>query len=146
MKKIEYNKLSEIIVKSQEELDMIPLDFKGRIYIEFGTLFRPAIINKSYNSSVVAWGNSSVVARGNVQVLDCSNNGKIKISGNARIVYNPKTIHEFMDFYEIKHDKKKAIFYKAVHMLTITCVRVCHITKLAQANWLDLSLMKSKNG
>lgn len=34
MKKIDYNKLSEITVKSQEELDMIPLDFKGRIYIE----------------------------------------------------------------------------------------------------------------
>ena len=26
----------------------------------------------------------------------------------------PKSIHEFMDFYGIKHDKKKAIFYKAV--------------------------------
>lgn len=26
--------LSEIIVRSQKELDMIPIDFKGRIYIE----------------------------------------------------------------------------------------------------------------
>ena len=26
----------------------------------------------------------------------------------------PKTIHEFMDFYGITHDKKKAVFYKAV--------------------------------
>ena len=27
----------------------------------------------------------------------------------------PKSIHEFMDFYGIKHTKKKATFYKAVH-------------------------------
>ena len=155
MKKIDYKKLTEITVKSQEELDMIPLDFKGRIYIEFGDYYNSAIINNCYkisvvargnsrveargNSSVVAWENSSVeawesssveawensrveawensrvVARGNVQVLDCLNDGKIEINGNARIVHNPKTIREFMDFYGIKHDKKKAIFYKAVH-------------------------------
>lgn len=60
-------------------------------------------------------GNSSVVAWGNVQVLDCLNGGKIEISGNARIVYNPKNIYEFMNFYGIKHNKKKAVFYKAVH-------------------------------
>ena len=40
---------------------------------------------------------------------------KIKISGNARIVYMPKNIFEFMDWYGIKHTKTKAIFYKAVH-------------------------------
>ena len=39
---------------------------------------------------------------------------KIKISGNARIVYYPKNINEFMNFYGIKHTKTKAIFYKAV--------------------------------
>jgi len=65
------------------------------------------------NSSVVAWENSSVVALGNVQVVDYSQNAKIQISGNARIVYNPKTIHEFMNFHGIKHTKTKAIFYKA---------------------------------
>ena len=211
MKKQDYKNLTKITVKSQKELDMIPLDFKGRIYIEFGTYFKPAIVNNRYelsvvawenssvvamgnssvearenssvvawenssvvarenssvvamgnssvvawenssveamgsssveareNSSVVAWENSSVVARenssvvarenssvvarenssveawGNVQVLDCLVGGKIEISGNARIVYNPKAIREFMNFYDIKHDKKKAVFYKAVH-------------------------------
>ena len=30
-------------------------------------------------------------------------------------MYNPKNIHEFMNFYGIKHNKKKALFYKAVH-------------------------------
>ena len=130
MSKIDYEKLSEITVKSQKELDMIPLGFRGRIYIEFGTLMKKAVVKNKYyysveawgnssvvaweNSSVVAWGNSSVEAWGNVQVVDFLHNGKIQISGNARIVYNPKTIHEFMDFYGIKHTKTKAIFYKAV--------------------------------
>ena len=67
------------------------------------------------NSSVEAKGNSSVVAQGNTQIVDCLRGGKIQIAGNARIVHNPKNIHEFMDFYGIKHTKKKAIFYKAVH-------------------------------
>ena len=186
MKKIDYTKLSEITVKSQEELDEIPLDFKGRIYIEFGTHWNKAVVKNKYyysvvarenssvvarenssvkamgnssvvawenssveamgnssveamenssvvaweNSSVVAWGNSSVeamgnssvvalenssvVAIGNTQVVDRQINGKINISGNTRIVYMPKNINDFMDFYGIKHTKTKAIFYKAV--------------------------------
>jgi len=171
MKNIDYSKLTEITVKSQNELDMIPDDFAGRIYIEFGAPFNRAIVNKRYmssvvargnssvvarenssvvargnssveawgnssvvargNSSVVAWenssvvarenssvvarGNSSVVARGNSSVVDRQLNGRIEITGNARIVYMPKTIHEFMDFYDIKHDKKTGKFFKAVH-------------------------------
>ena len=175
----DYTNLSEITVKTQQELDEIPLDFKGRIYIEFGTVFSPAVVRNKYyyrvvarenssveawenssvvawenssvvarenssvvarenssvvawenssvvameNSSVVAWGNSSVVARGNssvvasanAQVVDRLNGGRIEITGNARIVHMPKTIHEFMDFYGVKHDKKTAVFYKAVH-------------------------------
>ena len=127
----DYSKLEEIIVKSQAELDEIPTDFQGRIYIEFGTWYSKAILSKRYphyvvaweNSNVEAWGNSNVEARGNsnvvasanVQVVDYLQGAKIKISGNARIVYNPKSIHEFMDFYGIKHTKTKAIFYKAVH-------------------------------
>lgn len=136
---MDYKKLTEITVKSQKELNAIPLDFKGRIYIEFGTCFQPAIVRNKYNHSVVAWdnssveawenssvvarenssvvarGNSSVVAQGNTQVVDCLLGGKIQIAGNARIVHNPKNIHEFMDFYGISHTKTKAILYKAVH-------------------------------
>ena len=135
----DYNNLTEITVKTQEELDLIPLDFKGRIYIEFGTSWNPAVVRNKYclkvvareNSSVVAWenssvvamenssvvarGNSSVVASANAQVVDRLSGGRIEITGNARIVYMPKTIREFMDFYGVKHDKKTAVFYKAVH-------------------------------
>ena len=66
------------------------------------------------NSSVVARENSSVEGSGNVQIVDCLQGAKIKISGNARIVYNPKTVTEYLDFYDIKHTKTKAILYKAV--------------------------------
>lgn len=56
-----------------------------------------------------------VVANGNVQVVDYLQGARIKIAGNARIVYKPKNIVEFMDFYDIKHTKTTATFYKAVH-------------------------------
>ena len=165
--KIDYENLTEITVKNQKELDEIPLDFKGRIYIEFGKPWDRAIVKNKYyrsvvarenssvearenssvvacgnssvvarenssveareNSSVVACGNSSVVARdnssveawGNVQIVDRQDKekystGKIKILGNARIVYMPRNIEEFMNFYGIEHTKTKAIFYKAV--------------------------------
>ena len=211
---VDYKNLDEIIVKSQKELDDIPEDFEGIIYIEFGTYWNRAIVNKKYigsvvareNSSVVArghssveaWENSSVVARGhssvvarenssveawenssvearenssvvarghssveawenssvearghssvvarenssvearenssvearenssveaggNSQVVDrqdeSQENVRIQISGNARKVYMPKNIEEFMNFYGIKHTKTKAIFYKAI--------------------------------
>lgn len=44
---MDYEKLSEITVKNQKELDAIPTDFKGRIYIEFGDYFEPAIVGKN---------------------------------------------------------------------------------------------------
>ena len=178
---MDYSKLKEITVKTQAELDAIPENYKGRIYIEFGTQDEPAVVNLRYyysveardnssveawgnssveardNSSVVAWGNSSVVARGNssveawdnssveardnssveargnssveardnssveacgnTQVNQKSESSKITISGNARIVYDPKNTNEYIDFYGIKHTKTRATLYKAVHKI-----------------------------
>lgn len=118
-----YSELSEITVKTQDELDMIPLDFEGIIYIEFGTRWNKAIVRNKYIQSVVARENSSVEARenssvngsGNAQIVDRLIKGRIEITGNARIVYMPKTIEEYCDFYDIKHDKKKGKFFKCVH-------------------------------
>ena len=184
---INYETLSEITVKNQAELDMIPEDFKGVIYIEFGTYFTPAVVRHKYfrrvvargnssveawenssveawenssvvargnssvvargnssveawenssveawgnssveawenssveareNSSVVARGNSSVVALGNSQIVNRLSGGRINISGNARVVYMPKTIIEYCDFYGLEHDKKTGRFFKCVH-------------------------------
>ena len=107
---IDYNALSEITVKSQFELDMIPLDFKGRIYIEFGTIWKRAIVKNTYSRPVEAWGNSSVVAWGNVQIVDMLSGGRIEITGNASIVHMPKNIEEYCCFYNIKRDKKNGTF------------------------------------
>ena len=85
MKKIDYEKLTEITARSQEELDMIPLDFKGRIYIQFGNYFHPAMINSRYKLSVVAMGNSSVVACGNSSVVACGNSS-VEARGNSSVV------------------------------------------------------------
>ena len=62
--------------------------------------------------------NSSVVARENVQVVDFLQGATIRLSGNARTVYMPRNIEEFMNFYGIEHDKTTALFYKAVHKRT----------------------------
>ena len=92
----------EIEVFSQKELDKIPVDFHGRIFIKFGTWANKAVVRKKYpnasvvarenssvvareNSSVVAMGNSSVEARENSSVV-AMGNSFVEGSGNAQIV------------------------------------------------------------
>ena len=67
------------------------------------------------NSSVEARGNSSVEGAGNAQIVDATYSHKVKTSGNARIVYNPKTAQEYVDFYGLENDGKTVKLYKAVH-------------------------------
>ena len=66
------------------------------------------------NGSVVARGNSSVVAWGNSQISPKSDTSKIKTSGNARIVRDPCSIDEYVDFYGIENSNGKAKLFKAV--------------------------------
>ena len=171
--------MSEITVTTQQQLDNLPRDYHGRIYIKFGTPYDKAIVRRKYdfasveawgnssvmargnssveaqgnssvvaldnssvvacgNSSVVAWdnssvearGNSSVVARGNSSVVAWDNSSveawgnsqispksdtsKIKTSGNARIVRDPCSIDEYVDFYGIENSNGKAKLFKAV--------------------------------
>lgn len=56
----DYSKLSEIIVHTQEELDDIPLNYKGRIYIDSDVNICIKI-RHSYYYPVAVKGNSSVV-------------------------------------------------------------------------------------
>ena len=131
--------MNEKIVTSQAKLDAIPVDYNGRIIIKFGTPGNRAIVSKKYlrsvvasgnssveasgnssvvaweNSSVVAWGNSSVVAWGNSQVVDAGRRGSIKVSGNARIVYNPDNITDWAAANDITITDGKIRLYKAVH-------------------------------
>ena len=179
--------MSEITVTSQQQLDNLPRDYHGRIYIKFGTPYNKAIVRWRYdfasvvawghssvearenssvvalenssvealenssvvarenssvvalenssveawgnssveawgnssvealeNSSVVAWGNSSVVALGNSQINQKSTASKIKVSGNARIVRDPCSIDEYVNFYGIENSNGKAKLFKAV--------------------------------
>ena len=195
--------MNEIIVKSQEELDNVPMDYHGRIIIKFGTRLDPAVLKKSYdnasavlrdnasaelrdnasavlrdnasavlrdnasaelrdnasavlrgnasavlwdNASAVLWdnasaelrdnasavlrgnasaelrdnasavlrGNASAEASGNAQIVDVYRSGRASVFGNARVVYLPQTLGEFISHYGIKGDGEITL-YKAVH-------------------------------
>ena len=130
-----------IEITSQQQLDELPLDYNGRICIKFGTPDDHAIIRHRYkypveaydNSRVTAWENSRVTARensivtarensivtarGNAQVVAASNTAVMRTSGNARIVHMPRTIAEYLEFYEIENDGETAKLYKAVHKI-----------------------------
>ena len=67
------------------------------------------------NSSVCAYDNSSVCAYGNSQVVDAYRRGNIKVSGNARIVYNPDNITDWALANGITITDGKIRLYKAVH-------------------------------
>ena len=123
--------MEEIIVKSQEELDAVAVDYNGRIIIQFGTRYDRAVVNRKFKYSVVAWENSSVVARGNSsveawenssveakhnsQVNDKTRTHKVFVSGNARVVYDPQNINEYINAYELENDGKTVRLFKAVH-------------------------------
>ena len=70
-------KMAIITVKSQKELDMIPLDTEDIIRIEFGTCWSPAIVRNRYKYRVVARENSSVEARGNSSVVAWENSSVV---------------------------------------------------------------------
>ena len=94
--------MNEIIVKTQEELDNVPMDYHGRIIIKFGTWLNPAILRKSYdNASAVLqgnaraelwdnaraelWDNASAVLRGNASA-ELRGNASAVLRGNASAV------------------------------------------------------------
>ena len=106
----------EIEVFNQAELDAVPADFHGRILIKFGTRFNRAVLRRKFEKAFVeAMENSSVVARGNTQVVAASERAQVRVSGNARIVYNPKTPEEYAEHCGLECRDGVMILYKAVH-------------------------------
>ncbi|MGN0686804.1 MAG: hypothetical protein ACI4KA_01705, partial [Oscillospiraceae bacterium] len=86
---MDYSKLSEITVTNQAELDAIPDDFKGRIYIK---CIAAVSVSKRYYFQPVACGNSTVVARGNSSVaawgnstVEAYNNSSVVARGNSTV-------------------------------------------------------------
>ena len=59
----------------------------------------------------ILWGE----ARGNAQIVDAARKGNVKISGNARVVYNPSNIDEYIDFYGLEPTESTVRLFKAVH-------------------------------
>ena len=76
-----------IIVKTQAELDRIPLNTKEQIYIEFGTCDNPAIVKSEYLHSVKACGNSFVKACGNSFVI-ANDNSFVIANDNSFVIAN----------------------------------------------------------
>ncbi|MEG2086130.1 MAG: hypothetical protein RR054_04470 [Clostridia bacterium] len=73
------------------------------------------LIEAMDNCLVRIMDNVTVEARGNAQIIVRGNNEKVKLFGNARIIYDYRNIIEFMDFYNIRHTKTKGSFYIAVY-------------------------------
>lgn len=62
----------EITVTSQQQLDNLPHECYGRIYIKFGTPHDKAIVRQKYDfASVVAWGNSYGANWSDLAILEC---------------------------------------------------------------------------
>ncbi len=120
--------MKEIVVKTQAEFDTIPQDFDGIINIIGKTTIdvtprKSARIVLGCNSSAVLRGNSSAVLWdnsraelwGNSKAPDRTKTHEIKINGNARIVYDPRNIDEYLSFNGLPSDGETCLLYKAVH-------------------------------
>lgn len=66
------------------------------------------------NASAVLRGNARAEASGNAQIVDVCRSGRASVFGNARVVYLPQTLEEFISHYGIKGDGEITL-YKAVH-------------------------------
>ena len=96
------------------------VEARGNSYVEARGNSSAVARENSYveargNSSVEARENSSVVARGNSQIIGNAHNNKIKTNGNARIVYTPKNIEEYIDYHGLIATATTIKLYKAVH-------------------------------
>jgi hypothetical protein len=66
------------------------------------------------NATAVMYDITTAELYGNSQVVDESESHNITLHGNARVVYLPRNIDEYLDYFGIKHTKDMATLYKAV--------------------------------
>ena len=67
------------------------------------------------NASAVLYDNARATGSGNAQIVDAARKGNVKISGNARVVYNPSNIDEYIDFHGLESTESTVRLFKAVH-------------------------------
>jgi len=91
MENINYSELTVIIVRTQEELDIIPLDFKGRIIIE-GEKNNWIVIKNNYYNSVTILENSSVIVRGNSSVAVWGNSTVVAFENSSVTAYENSSV------------------------------------------------------
>ena len=87
-----------IYVKNQAELDVLPLDTKDDIYINFGTKEKPAIVKKQYRYPVIII--NSVVAIYDNSFVDASDNSMIHAYGDSEV-------HAYSDSKVFARDNSK---------------------------------------
>ena len=94
--------MAEIVVRSQKEFDEISQDYNGRIYVEFGTPYNRAAINRTFkgacivlreNSRAVLYGNSQAILWENSQAVlygkshaELWDNSQAVLYGNSQAV------------------------------------------------------------
>lgn len=114
---IDYDKLNEVKVHNQKELDDIPDDYKGYIKIVGNVT---VTVSKKYYQFVEAYDSSTVEAYGYAQVI-CrrSTVDNITVNDQARII-NLTDVDDFLVYYDIRlnRTKTKARFFKAVHKVS----------------------------
>ena len=132
-----------IYVKTQAELDAIPLDTKDFVCIDFGTKEKPAIVRGQYcypvrvmnnnvvatysNSEVCAWDDSQVAAHDNSQVWS-HDNSKVCAYGNSNIcaydnskiwAHDNSIICVWYDSQVAAYDNSKVWAYKDENIVSI---------------------------
>lgn len=84
MKKIDYSKLSEITVKTQKELDRIPDDFRGSIYVE-SDQDTCILLSKNYLGKVYAYNHTYIKVIGDAHI-HAHHDTLVKAFDNACVV------------------------------------------------------------
>lgn len=116
-----------ITVKSQAELDLIPVDTNEQIFINFGTCRNPAIIKNKYlrdvivqnGSHIITKGESSVRVDGNSHVRACENSHVVAwdnsyvraINCSSVLAYGCSTIRAYDSSSIIAYDKSSVLMF-----------------------------------
>ncbi len=113
----------EIIIKTQKELNDLPVDYNGTIYIEGGTQDNPLVLKTKYeqafvivrgNAQIIMWENSVVQRmRENSVVQDIYGEAMVSAYGNNKI-----TAHGYNIIRTSQSNKKN---------LTLVMGKDCHL-------------------
>jgi hypothetical protein len=66
------------------------------------------------NATAELYEGARAYCHGNSRILDKSVSHSITLYGNSHIIYHPRDIEEYLDYYGVSHNKVTATLYKAV--------------------------------